>query len=178
MREYLNLLHNKALSSQDIWNALGGNCNILTYPQLMKVNDIMQVLNKPLILLYMTHERFGHWCCLIKHNDRIEFFDSYGIIIDDQLKKIDEIFRIKSGQNYPHLLKLLYNSGYKIEYNHIPLQKKYKSKIETVATCGRHCICRIWFKDLKLKDYIKFIKKNIKKGIDADDIVVFLTQNI
>jgi hypothetical protein len=181
-RFYLNKAQEYALSGQDIKNILNDDVNIITYPQLTKYNDINDILtiDKPLIILYLLHSwTYGHWVALIKHNDRIEFFDSYGIEIDDHLNKIkDKNFKIQSNQDYPHLLKLLYDSGEKIEFNHTPLQKMKKDNIESVNTCGRHSACRCYFKWMKLKDYIKFIKSMTTKNIDADDVVTFLTFNI
>lgn len=180
-KNLIKLLHNKSLSGRDIHNFLGGQCNILTYPEIKEFNSIDNILSidKPLVLLYMTKEHYGHWVCLIKHLNKIEFFDSYGTVIDKQLDKINPFFRSQSGQDYPYLLKLLYDSGLPVEYNHYPIQKKYKDKIETVATCGRHCIVRLLNKDLELENYINGLKNvAYELGGDEDDIVVLITENI
>jgi hypothetical protein len=181
-RKILNKAHEYALSGQDIKNILDDKVNILTYPQLsqyININDVLTI-DKPLIILYLLHSwSYGHWVALIKHNDRIEFFDSYGIPIDKQLNNIkDKNFKIESNQDYPYLLKLLYDSNQKIEFNHTPLQKMKKDNIESVATCGRHSAVRCYFKQMKLKDYIKFIKSMTTKSTDADDVVSFLTLNL
>ena len=169
---------NKSLSSSDIFLALNGQCNILTYPELTKFNNINDVLTieKPLILLYLTKERYGHWCCLIRHTiNLIEFFDSYGTIIDDQLKKINKNFRIESKQLLPHLTKLLYNSGCLIEYNHTQLQKFDKN----ISTCGRWVVCRIWNKKLPLEEFIEKIKKEANNNNETlDEFITNFTNNL
>lgn len=178
LEEYINLLHNKSFSGRDIVEFLGGKCNLLTYPELTNFDNIFDAMgeHKALVLLYMTKDNYGHWVCLFEHpNGKIEFFDSYGTIIDDQLKKISSNFRKVSNQEYPHLTYLLYKSKRPVEYNHTPLQKKYKSKIDTVATCGRHVCVRLASREIPLKQYVKTL---LSQARDPDSVVTFLTHYV
>ena len=63
----------------------------------------------------------------------------------------------------------MYYSPYKLEYQPYDFQSK------GYATCGRHCIVRLIFKDRPLRDYIKFMKTF--KGRD-DEIVTLITGGI
>ena len=55
-----------------------------------KVKTIEKLLSKHgayFVLLYpVTSEINGHWACMTRYDKTIEFFDSYGIKIDDELK--------------------------------------------------------------------------------------------
>jgi hypothetical protein len=175
VEEYIDLLHEKAFSGADILKFLNYKCNLMTYPELTNCESIFDAMgeHKALVLLYLTKENFGHWVCVFEHdNGKIEFFDSYGTIIDDQLKQIKSNFRKVSNQDYPHLTYLLYNSNRPVEYNHTPLQKKYTDKGRTVSTCGRHVCVRLIARKMPLTKYIKLIKK---QHTDPDSVVTFLT---
>lgn len=121
----------------------------------------------------MTTNNYGHWCCVMKHNDRIEFFDPYGDALpDDEFKYIPKQFQKVSKQNYPYLTNLLYKSGMPVEYNNY----KYQKKGGNIKTCGRHCVFRILNKDLKLDQYNKLIKMLSKKfKMPSDKIVTLFT---
>lgn len=166
-----------SLSNYDIFDLLNKKIRILTYPELIKYKNINDVLypNGCFILLYMAKPNYGHWCCVIKHHDNIEFFNPYGDgLPDDELSNIPAHFRKISNQSYPHLTWLLYNSGQPIEYN----DNKFQKHGSGIATCGRHCVVRVSMKNLNLNEYAKFMKK-IKRDldIDYDDIVTLLTMN-
>lgn len=170
----INKLKTKALTGQNLLQLVNYKCNMLTYPQLTEYNTIDDALGKhgTLILLYETRNNFGHWVCLFKRDkNTIEFFDSYGLLPDDELKFIPDHFRMISEQVLPHLTSLLYHSGYKVIYNEHRLQRKLRD----VSTCGRHVACRINFKNKTLEDYVKMIKST---GYDPDTFVTLLTYYI
>lgn len=164
-----------SLSNYNIFDLLNKRVRILTYPELIKYDNIEDVLkpNGAFVILYLTKKNYGHWCCVTKHADRIEFFDPYGDSLpDEQFEKINIHFRKISNQIFPHLTYLLYKSPYKIEYNNYPFQKEKNN----INTCGRHCVVRILLKDLLLDDYHKLIKKCCKKtNLNPDQFVTFLT---
>lgn len=183
--EYNNLINfkcikeaeNTALTNYEIDKFLGGETKILTYKALSRFNDINKLLEpyKNFIMLYMSKPNYGHWVCVIKHPDRIEFFDPYGgnnepdqelNLINDNIKKI-------TNQDYPYLTKLLYESDYPIEYNNYKFQEHHRD----IKTCGRHCIVRVMFKDLLLDEYHRFLLALHKKTkLSYDEIVTSLTQ--
>lgn len=160
---------NIPLSSDDIMKLMNGKTKILKYGDLKNYKTIEDVI-KPYnncVLLYESILNVGHWILIhLDPKGRIEVFDSYGEKPDDQLKWIDDDFRVKSGQLIPHLTYLLYKTPKEVEYNNYKFQK-YDPDI---ATCGRHCIMRYYLRDLdidKYKDYMdKLLKKNKMNSFD------------
>lgn len=170
---------NIALSNYKVNELLKDKTKILTYKQLPKFNNINDLLNpyNNFILLYLSKLNFGHWVCILKHKDRIEFFDPYGgdTLPDSQLDKIRDIVKYQTNQNYPYLTKLLYDSNKPIEYNNYKFQKREND----INTCGRHCIVRVLLKDMLLDDYYIFMKElSDYYNLDYDDIVTIITENI
>ena len=152
------------LSSEDIERMLDGKTRILSYKQLMKKNNINEVL-KPFdscVILYETKDNFGHWVCLLKRGDTVEWFDSYGFKPDDERKFIPEAYK---KMHYPekYLVKLLLDSGYKIRYSEFKLQD---GNDESVATCGRFVVLRILFKGLDEYQFNDLMKS--RGGLNSD----------
>jgi hypothetical protein len=164
-----------SLSNYDVFNILDKKVRVLTYPELTKYKNIDDVLRPHgcFVLLYLTKESYGHWTCCIKYNDRIEVFDSYGDSQpDDELEQINMKFRKESNQYYPYLTKLLYESGYPVEYNDYKFQKHR----DDIKTCGRHVAMRIKLKDIKLDDYYDIMTKLKKEfKLTYDELVTLLT---
>lgn len=182
-------LESKSLSTTDVVNLLQGKVNYVPYSDICEYSNIDQLLGEYdcCIILYFTAMNFGHYVCLTRRGDEVEFFDPYGLMIDDELDFIDKNLNynlIKSkNQDYGYLSKLLIDSNYKLCYNQYQFQKEKKD----VNTCGRHCVVRCMMKKLNLEKYRKFIKKNIKllrkltegrKNIDADFVVTMFTEQI
>lgn len=163
---------NISLSSDDIYDALDGKIRIIDYSYLAKVNHIDEILEPydACVILYMTRKNYGHWTCVFKRGNLIEHFDSYGLMVDDELNfDMDPYFRKISNQDYPHLSFLLYNSNYDLSFNEHQFQKKLKN----IQTCGRHVIVRLWFRHLPLEEYKSFFDN---QKYDPDTIVTFLTK--
>jgi len=119
--------------------------NILRYIDLEELNDIEEGFGKQgLVILYPTvSDNEGHWCCLFinPRDDKLYFFDSYGIIPDDQLEfRTEEYTRIVP-KTYRHLTKLLLNSKREVDYN----PWKFQSDSPKITTCGLWCVARILF---------------------------------
>lgn len=175
IKKQLNKLKQKALSNKEIVQATGAK--FIAYPELSQFNNINDVFgsNDSIALLYLQNHNYGHWVCLNRNGENIEFFDPYGILIDKQLKYNSKHKNNELNQNYFYLTRLLYNSEYKISYNEFSFQ----SKGSNINTCGRHIICRILYKNIDLYKYKKLIDKIQKEiGFNPDDIVTIITQNI
>lgn len=158
------------LSGSDILKSIGYKANLLTYSQLSNFNTLDEVLGpfETLILLYETKKHFGHWVCLFRScSNTITFFDSYGILPDDELLFIPSNFRRLNNEDYPHLTALLYKSGCIVDYNHHKLQGKKSN------TCGRFVIIRILLKHLSNNEFSKLFK-----GKNPDKFITYLTYNI
>src|SRR6188768_1962094 len=105
-------LEDISLSNQELMKLIDHKAKLITYTDLAKCNSIDQVLEPygACIILFLTREHYGHWCCLFKVKpDTLEFFDPYGLKPDDELDfEIDPYFRKYAKEDYPHLTYLLY----------------------------------------------------------------------
>lgn len=175
MNKIIKELEKMSLSNNEVMKLVNGKANLIQYSELAKVSNIDEIL-KPYgacIILFLTRKNYGHWTCLFKVKpDELEFFDPYGLFIDDELNfKMPEYFRKKSNQDYPHLTWLLYNSPYKISYN----EHKFQKKMKGVATCGRHTAMRLILRYLTLEQYKELIDGS---RMDPDKFVTMLTSYI
>lgn len=161
-----------ALYDTDIKKIMGGRVNIIPYYELKHYSSIDH-LTAPygqVVILYMTSHNSGHYTCIINHNDRIEFFDSYSNKPDHEFDDIQkDKIKKHNYSGYPYLLKLLKKSNKTIEFNHHQLQKDGNG----VATCGRWVVLRMLLKDVPLDTFINIFKK----FSDPDEIVTKLTNN-
>jgi len=172
MDNLIKKLRKNPFSGNDILTICDNKTKILTYPQLYEYKDIDGVLSPydSVVMLYETKPSYGHWVALLKHpeHNKIEFFDPYGLFIDDQLTFINSEFRKENNEQYPILSKMLHDSPYDIVYNNLQLQK-YSSDI---SSCGRHVAFRICMKDTPLDEYGALLTHNY---YDPDTIVTYLT---
>lgn len=173
----LNKNANIPLSKKDILRILKGRTKVIVYPELHNYNNIEELLNPygTCIILYLTKKNYGHWTCLIDHDDRIEFYDPYkDYTPDSELKEINYNFREESNQVRPYLAELLCNSDKEIEYNNY----KFQELKDNIKTCGRHCISRILFKNFKLDEYYEILKQLCNEyNLTCDQLVTYITLN-
>ncbi|AIW01877.1 MAG: putative cysteine protease [Yellowstone Lake virophage 5] len=158
------------LGDDDIHEVLP-NVKIMSYPSLAGMRSIDQCFDKEgrsIILFPNMSPTMGHWCCMIKRPDSIEFFDPYGEAPEEQKGGMSETRLEELNIDRPYLTRLMRNSGLPIYYNNHPFQSSRGS----VATCGRHCAMRLYFKDLSLEEYANVIKKS---GLTPDQFVVGAT---
>jgi len=151
--------------------------NVIKYSELANYNSIEELLPKDRsykIILIEENYNSGHWTCILRYGDTIEWFDSYGIDVDCELKFINAVKRRLLGEGRTILRDLLKKTkGKKIVYNHYKFQKLCNKS----ATCGRWVILRIlmmknFFYDLE--EFQKFIKKYKKEiGLGADELVAY-----
>jgi hypothetical protein len=169
----METLMKKALSSRDI--VFHAKTNLMTYNQLKEYTNLKSILGpyKSCVILYETRDGHGHWCVIFEVNkDRIEFFDPYGLMIDEQLRHISKSYKNKKGLNHTYLIKLIMNSNYKeIEYNNYPLQELK----DGINTCGRHVLTRLYNRDMTLDEYYDKIHES---GYKPDIYVTLETKNI
>lgn len=172
MDNLIKKLRKNPFSGEDILTICDHKTKIITYPDLYNFRNIDEVFSPydSVVILYETQPLYGHWICLLKHENenKIEFFDPYGLFIDNQLEFIDDKFRKKNNEEYPILSDILHNSPYDIVYNKKQLQK-YSSD---VSSCGRHVAFRIVMKDMPLDEYGKLLTQN---KYDPDTVVTYLT---
>jgi hypothetical protein len=163
-------LKNVALSDKDCMKLVQGRARMVTYPELYKYKSLDELLGKEqaIFLLFELKPSYGHWCAVFKQDeDTIEFFDSYGTYLDNELKWIDVDYRKKSHQMYPYLTALFVKSPYKnLTYN----EHKFQKHDNNIRTCGRWAALRLVFRDLPLDMFAKLFK-----GKNSDDLVTILT---
>lgn len=137
--------------------------NAILYSKIRnKYNNIDELFNnnRAIILLINKGYNVGHFCCLLKKNNIIEFFGPYGYTINKILNIL--------GINDFILDELLKKSRYKIIYN----KYQYETENNKIETCGLHVIIRIIKFNLSNLEYHKWLKyKNLK----PDEIVSLLT---
>jgi hypothetical protein len=163
-----------SLSNFDIQKMIP-TLKIISYPDLLKYKTIDQALDEKgrLMILYLTEDQYtGHWICLLKKGNKIEFHDPYGFLKpDDESDWVSKKDLAEFDQDTHYLTKLLKESGYKIVYNKFPFQGENRN----IATCGRHCATRLYFKHLTLPEYTQMI---IDSGINPDDFVTNFTYKL
>jgi len=159
----------KALSNIDILNAVNNKCNLVTYSDIQHYRNIDDLLGPYhcCVILYESDGDCGHWCVLQRRKDgKLEFFDPYGIPIDDKIKwNTENVY-------CPELTKLIVDNKESLVYNDQPLQKMKKN----INTCGRHVISRILNRNMDIDEYCDVVT-NFKPWA-ADDVVTYLTLNI
>jgi len=155
-----------------------GDCvesKILKYSDLADYNTIDELLPKPRdfrIILIEDSINKGHWCCILKYDKTIEWFNPYGIRPDAQKNLLGKMTNIMLGQERDYMTELMQKSkGYKLIYN----KKKLQKLKEGINTCGRWIILRIiCMKDMMmdLKDFIKMVSDTKEKsGLPNDALV-------
>ena len=169
-RADLKRVENYSLSDDDIRKCLGST-SIFPYPQLksfQSINDAFDAKGRCMMLILTTGPTEGHWVCMIKRPDHIEYFDPYGHKPDAEKKVIpkERLEQLNEAENT--LTKLLLESGMPITYNTHPFQKLNG----TMNTCGRHCIVRLLYQRLSLEEYDALIKRS---KLSPDDFVAGTT---
>jgi hypothetical protein len=161
-----------SLSDTDILHITHNKCVIRTYEDLEKFDNIDDVLGKDTacVLLYQTKEDYGHWVSIFKVNNNVlEFFDSLGWGMDQELKFSDYNLRVHNGEKVPHLSNLVNNSKYHLIQNKIKLQKNAKDD----NTCGRWAGLRVRLRHLPLNTFTDLFTKH--KEYTPDFLVSAMT---
>jgi hypothetical protein len=153
----------------------GVESQILKYSDLANYNSIDELLPKPRdfrIILIEDSVNKGHWCCILKYDKTIEWFNPYGGIPDRQKNLLGKARNMMLGQEEDYLTNLMTKSkGYKLIYNKKRLQKLKQG----INTCGRWIIFRIiCMKDMMmdLKEFNKMVEDTQdKSGLPKDALV-------
>lgn len=145
MDRIVEMARKAAFSDAEIKELCEQKVKIMTYTEVSSCHSIDEVIGKhgAAIILYLTGEDYGHWVAVIRQsNEVIEFFDSYGLSPDHELFFVgDKKWKEKTAQDVPYLLSLMMISPYRIIFNQVQLQSKFKD----VNTCGRWCALRVIF---------------------------------
>ena len=134
----------------------------ILYSDIKNYNSINELFqnNLGLIILIDRGQKIGHFVCLLKKKNNIEFFGPYGYTISEILN----IMNI----NDLSLLKLFNKSNFRIIYN----KYQYEEESNKIESCGLHTITRLLKYNLTNEQYHKWLRyKNLK----PDEIVSLLT---
>lgn len=140
------------------------DANVMTYRQLKKYRALPKL---PLVILYETKPRIGHWVVVLNTPEGIEHFDSYGLKPDGEISFVPIQNRAALGVDQPHLVKLLLDTMVPINFSDWQLQAHGR-----IATCGRWCVLRAKYRDLTSEDFGNLIKKATKKIGLCPDLLV------
>jgi len=83
------------------------NAKIMVYSDLNNYKSIDELLPNSIdycIILVEDSPNNGHWICVLKYNNTVEYFDSYGNYPDKNLNWISLEERKKLGQGKPTLI--------------------------------------------------------------------------
>lgn len=165
-----------ALSNDDINEILQPDTKIFTYPQFANMDSIDECFDRlgRCVFLFLTKsETSGHWVCMFKKGDSIEYFSSYGDKPEAERCWLDEEQLEELGQDEPYLNQLLKKSKYKVFYS----THQYQSDKEDIASCGRWCVMRLICKDMSNLQFYNLVKAQMKeRGLkSADDLVALFT---
>ena len=162
---------NKSLSAREVLNLLDNKANFVQYSDIHKIPSIDVLLgpHRKCVLLYQTSRNYGHYVAVWENNNIIFFSDSYGGIVDSQLKYVPYDMKDGLNSNHNYLIRLMYNSGMKVQFN----QYKLQSREPDVSTCGRWCVNRLRFPEISIDDYHDIFKQS-SKYIDNDELIVLL----
>jgi hypothetical protein len=157
------------LSDQDIRKILGNDIKILTYPELENLHSADEMFDRKgrcILLMLVDSPTSGHWLCLLRKANAIEYFDPYGEKPDYDIDK-DAMMKELNG-NQPFLMDLLKSADVPVYYNTYDFQKDK----EDVNTCGRHCVVRCLYAPYSLERYKNIIDKS---GLTPDAFVSGIT---
>lgn len=147
----------RALPDRDI--------KIVLYKQIGHYRTLDQLLgiSDAVIILYPAKsDENGHWVCLFRFGNRIEFFDPYGMPVEDEWQHT-----LVSHPRYLARLLAYHTNG--IEYNDIPYQQFGPG----ITTCGRHVLLRLMNKDLTNNEYKVFMDEMLNiTGAENYDMLV------
>jgi hypothetical protein len=132
-------------SNEDICRALGcSNDKIIKYSELANYTSLLQLLPKSfdyIIILIENDKNSGHWCCLIRQDNVIECFNSYGVTIDSEFRYIPDWVERWLNEDTRYLTRLIKSAPDDIAV--ISNRIKFQENSPKIATCSRWVVFRI-----------------------------------
>jgi len=129
--------------------------------------------NKAYIILYRKNVNFGHFVCLINHDNKIlEFFDAYALLPDRELFWNDDETNKILDQDKPYLSNIMSQFKGKLEYNEIPFMNLNDKQD---MSCGYWVGLRLLLKFMLIKDFqITFMNMSQKLNVKPSILAVLL----
>jgi len=169
------------LTGSDMLKNSAVPAKLVIYKDIHKYKNLDELFGDvdTIYLLYESQPYSGHWVTLFRVGDRVELFDSYNYKPDQQFNFINDDFKKQRNMHFPFLTKLLLShaeNGGEVHYNHHKLQRESSN----IATCGRHGLVRVMFRDLPIDEYYQVMKqlKNKLSARSFDEVVLKLTSDI
>lgn len=164
----------RMFSNSDIERWLGNDC-IIKYSDLAEyptINDLLPNDKDFKVILVESSVNQGHWVCIMKYGDIIEYFNSYGTLPEYDFKFIPTMVKHLLGQGGNILSKLLKtkDKGQKVFYN----KKKLQTINDNINTCGRWCVARCLSMKIgwELDDFINKVEEKMEETGKPSDILV------
>lgn len=182
MDKIVEMAKSEPFTNEDIMKICNNKVTILKYQDLTSIRPgdgaIDRVIgpHKAAIILYETAEDWGHWISFFavpNSPGEYEFFDSYGLTMDAELKFMDSYYRkISSTEKVPHLTYLVSTDSKisRIYWNQVDLQSTRKD----TNTCGRWASLRVMLREIPLDTFQNmFIKQHFKPDWYATALTLF-----
>lgn len=177
--EHYKMMLNKMIDDTDIGRYFGEDARqnkIVKYSDLKNYQSINQLLPEDTdfrIILTESKPNCGHWTCVMKYKNILEWFDSYGVKPDGEFRYINKMVRTMLGQDGNVLTKLLKETktpDQKVYYN----KRRFQNGADGVNTCGRWCIARILAMRIgyELDDFINKVDEKCEETGKPPDILV------
>lgn len=165
----------RELSDQDLHTLLPG-VPITQYNELegKAFGELVDARGRGIIFFVQKEEPRvieGHWLALLRQDDGVLLFDSYGGTKDPWYlasRWVSKRALEDLDQDAPVLADIVRASGLRPLYNPVRLQRMK----EGISTCGRHCVVRLWHQDLQGEEYAHWLKA---EDDDPDYTVCALT---
>lgn len=170
----------KPLTDTDLERFLGYSSDsyVLKYSQLGDYKDLEDLLpyHKSYKIILIEYERnSGHWICMLRYNNVIEIFNSYGNIHDELDFRNSMEMNKYLGQAHLYLNILIEKELKENKLSLIYNKVKFQIKSVDINTCGRHVVNRIIClldNDMTLKEYIEFMKEASEElKLNYDELV-------
>ena len=156
-----------ALSDSDLRRILGRDIAIHNYPELASMSsadEMFDAKGRCILLFPNVSPTSGHWVCLIRRPDRIDYQDSYGEPPEAAKRGMGLERREELDIARPDLTRLLKASGLPVFYSNV----KFQSEGSGTATCGRHAATRLLYAPLTLAEYKRTVDSS---GLTPDEFV-------
>lgn len=124
------------LSGGQVQDLVGHEIKLVPFYDIpLYQNDIESLfINECCLINYLSSPQMGHWCCLLKKDNTIYYFNPVGRFIDEAIEKLPKKYAKESNQDYPYLAQLFLNNP---QYNYRYMDKRLQRK--DTLTCGRWC---------------------------------------
>jgi hypothetical protein len=147
-----------------ILNSHGVKVKFLLYKNISKIKDLNRHL--PCFILVQHHKNIGHWVCLFKNDEGLNYFDPLGFLPDKLLEpQFFDNDRIATNSNYTYLLQKIYDTGKSLIYNDYNLQNPNS------MCCGYWVVFRLLNQHIKQNDFVKIFKNEKNRDFTIVEII-------